>query len=366
MDTKEFDSILVSDKLSLAIDNKSKYTHAELHTSMMLGLCASLVPFIQNEPGPRATFASKQIKQGAGTYASNYRYRVDTSNHLLHYPDKPLVLGRLHKAFNNDKMGTGHNIVVAIAQYNGYNCDDAIIGNKSSLDMGLFNSSYFKMYQENEKIDTKQGISEQFYNPLYDTENSSNQEIGDEKDSELADSKQMSRFEEYKHLDRNGFIKEGTYLTGGEVMIGKKIKYINGAGEEETRDMSKTVKKDNVRSVVDKVYSCQTNINGDRMVKVRTVQYRKPEIGDKFASRCAQKGTFGILLDKQDMPYTEDGLIPDIILSPYAYPKRMTISQFIELLFGNLAVEMGIFGLGSPMEPISPAQINDILLNGIK
>ena len=85
----------------------------------------------------------------------------------------------------------------------------------------------------------------------------------------------MSHFEEYKHLDKNGFIKEGTYLEGGEVMIGKKIKYVNGAGEEETRDMSKTVKKDNVRSVVDKVYACQTNANGDRMVKVRTVQYRK-------------------------------------------------------------------------------------------
>jgi DNA-directed RNA polymerase II subunit RPB2 len=362
LDTKEFDSILVSEKLSLAVDNKLKYTHAELHASMMLGLCASLVPFVQNEQGPRFIFASKQVKQGAGTYASNYRHRMDTSNHLLHYPNKPLVLGRLHKAFNNDKMATGQNIVVAIAQYNGYNCDDAIIGNKSSLDMGLFNSSYFKMYQETEKLDTKQGISETFYNPLYETGAQEDQEIGDDKDNELADSKKMSHFEEYKNLDKNGFIKEGTYLEGGEVMIGKKIKYVNSTGDEETRDMSKTVKKDNVRSVVDKVYACQTNANGDRMVKVRTVQYRKPEIGDKFASRCAQKGTFGMLLDSQDMPYTEDGLIPDILLSPYAYPKRMTISQFIELLFGNLAVDLGIFGLGSPLEPMNPSQISDILL----
>jgi DNA-directed RNA polymerase II subunit RPB2 len=362
LDTKEFDSILVSEKLNLAVDNKLNYTHAELHASMMLGLCASLVPFVQNEQGPRFIFASKQVKQGAGTYASNYRHRIDTSNHLLHYPNKPLVLGRLHKAFNNDKMVTGQNIVVAIAQYNGYNCDDAIIGNKSSLDMGLFNSSYFKMYQETEKIDTKQGISETFYNPLYETGAQQENELGDDKDNELADSKKMSHFEEYKHLDKNGFIKEGTYLEGGEVMIGKKIKYINGAGEEETRDMSKTVKKDNVRSVVDKVYACQTNANGDRMVKVRTVQYRKPEIGDKFASRCAQKGTFGMLLDRQDMPYTEDGLIPDILLSPYAYPKRMTVSQFIELLFGNLAVDLGIFGLGSPLEPMNPSQISDVLL----
>ena len=362
LDTKEFDSILVSEKLSLSVDNKLKYTHAELHASMMLGLCGSLVPFVQNEQGPRFIFASKQIKQGAGTYASNYRNRIDTSNHLLHYPNKPLVLGRLHKAFNNDKMATGQNIVVAICQYNGYNCDDAIIGNKSSLDMGLFNSSYFKMYQESEKIDTKQGISETFYNPLYETKDQENQEIGDEDIEGLADSRQMSHFEEYKHLDRNGFIKEGTYLKGGEVMIGKKIKYVNGAGEEEVRDMSKTVKKDNVRSVVDKVFSCQTNANGDRMVKVRTVQYRRPEIGDKFASRCAQKGTFGILLDKQDMPYTEDGIIPDILLSPYAYPKRMTVSQFIELLFGNLAVDLGIFGLGSPLEPMNPSQISDVLL----
>ena len=83
------------------------------------------------------------------------------------------------------KWPTGQNIVVAIAQYNGYNCDDAIIGNRSSLDMGLFNSSYFKMYQETEKMDTKQGISETFYNPLYETGAQQEQEIGDNKDNEL-------------------------------------------------------------------------------------------------------------------------------------------------------------------------------------
>jgi len=363
LDTNEFDSIQLALKFNIPVDSKQTITHCELHPSMMLGLCASLVPFIQNEQGPRAIFASKQIKQGVGTYASNYRNRIDTSVHLLHYPDKPLVLGRLHKVFNNDKMATGQNVVIAIAQYNGYNADDAIIANKTSIEMGLFNSSYFKMYQESEKVDTKQGISEMFYNPLYksNTDDSNNTDTANENDPELASSRQMGRYEEYKHLDKDGFIKEGTYLKGGEVMIGKTIKYINSAGEEEERDMSKVVKTDNVNSMVDKVFACQTNVNGDRLVKIRTCQYRVPEIGDKFASRCAQKGTFGIMLDKQDMPYTADGLIPDLILSPYAYPKRMTMSQFIELLFGNLASELGIFGLGSPLESMDPIQINDIL-----
>ena len=355
LDTKEFDSVQLSLKFNIPVDSNQNITHCELHPSMMLGLCAS-VPFIQMNKHQEAIFASKQVKQGVGTYVSNYRNRIDTSNHLLHYPNKPLVLGRLHHIFNNDKMTTGQNVVIAIAQYNGYNADDAIIGNKTSLDMGLFSSSYFKMYQERKKR-YKTRISEKFYNPLY--KNKENEETQD--DNGVLGWKTNGRYEEYKHLDKNGFIKEGTYLKGGEVMIGKSIKYINNAGIEEEIDMRKTVKKDNVNSVVDKVFSCQTNINGDRLVKVRTCQYRVPEIGDKFASRCAQKGTFGILLDKQDMPYTEDGLIPDMILSPYAYPKRMTMSQFIELLFGNLPSELGIFGLGSPLEPMNPEQINDIL-----
>ena len=105
--------------------------------------------------------------------------------------------------------------------------------------------------------------------------------------------------------------------------------------------MSTEVKPGNVGSIIDRVYTCQTNSNGDRMVKVRTCQFRKPVMGDKFASRNGQKGTFGLLMKKEDLPYTEDGITPDILLDPFSYPKRMTVSQFIEILFGNLAAELG-------------------------
>ena len=130
------------------------------------------------------------------------------------------------------------------------------------------------------------------------------------------------------HLDKYGFVKEGAYLSeGNEVLIGKKVISKDKEGMEVVDYTTKTVKKDNINSIVDKVYTTQMNVNGDRLVKIRTCQHRYPIIGDKFASRCAQKGTFGILLDKEDMPYSEDGIVPDIILTPYGYPTRMTVNS---------------------------------------
>ena len=125
--------------------------------------------------------------------------------------------------------------------------------------------------------------------------------------------------------------------------------------------MSSHTKKDNKGSYVDKVFTCQTNAAGDRLCKIRTCQYRKPEIGDKFASRCAQKGTYGIMIPREDLPSTSDGIVPDIIIHPSGYPKRMTISQLLELLYGNLAVECGFFGLASALEPFSIKEVNNIL-----
>ena len=363
LDTHELAFSLLTRKFDINNNDNENYTHTELHPSMSLGMCANLIPFIQNASSPRGIYASKQIKQGAGMYATNFKNRIDTSVHLLHYPNKPLTLGRLHKFLNNDKMGTGQNVCVAICHYNGCNADDGIIGNKTSVQMGLFNSSYFKMYEEVEKNDSKKNMSEKFYNPLYEankekfeSELKENNENNDNDTSKLVNSELN-----YQYLDKYGLIKEGTYLEGNEVLIGKYLKVTNETNQEVISDISKKVKKDNVNSVVDKVYTTQINANGDRLAKIRTCQYRYPVIGDKMASRCAQKGTFGILLDKEDMPYSEDGIVPDLLLTPYGYPSRMTVNQFLEILLGNLASELGFFGLGSPLEPINPEQVNDIL-----
>lgn len=371
IDTAEVSRSLFTRGYIIPENTTEKYTHCELHTSMAFGLCANLVPFLQNAAAARCIFASKQIKQGASIYATNFKNRIDTSVHLLHYPNRPLSLGRMYKILNNDKMGTGQNVCVAICHYNGCNADDGIIGNKSSVEMGLLNSSYFKMYEEVEKVDQKKNMAESFYNPNFEEEKVRQQQMAEEGvtgglSTELEEEaerfrKLMNKDMNYDYLDKYGFIKEGTYLKGGEVLIGKYLKMADEAGREVMSDMSKKVKKDNVNSVVDKVYTTQINANGDRLVKIRTAQYRYPVIGDKLASRCAQKGTFGILLDREDMPYSSDGLVPDLLLTPYGYPTRMTVNQLLEILVGNLATELGFFNLASPLEPINPEQVNDLL-----
>jgi DNA-directed RNA polymerase II subunit RPB2 len=371
IDTAELSRTLLTRGYIIPENTIEKFTHCELHTSMAFGLCANLVPYLQNAAAARGIFASKQIKQGANIYATNFKNRLDTSVHLLHYPNKPLSVGRMYKILNNDKMGTGQNVCVAICHYNGCNADDGIIGNKSSVEMGLLNTSYFKMYEEVEKVDKKKNISEKFYNPNIEEEKIRHQKMVEEGvtgglNAELAEEaeryrKLLNKDMNYDHLDKYGFIKEGTYLEGGEVLIGKYLKMNDEAGREIMSDMSKKVKKDNVNSVVDKVYTAQINANGDRLVKIRTVQYRYPVIGDKLASRCAQKGTFGILLDREDMPYGNDGLVPDLLLTPYGYPTRMTVNQLLEILVGNLTTELGFFNLASPLEPINPEQVNDLL-----
>jgi DNA-directed RNA polymerase II subunit RPB2 len=374
IDTSELSYSLLTRGYNIPETTTEKYTHCELHPSMALGLCANLVPYIQNAAAARGIFSSKQIKQGAAVYATNFRNRIDTSVHLLHYPNKPLSIGRMFKVLNNDKMATGQNVCIAICHYNGCNADDGIIGNRYPVDMGLFNSSYFKMYEEVEKMDQKNNISEKFYNPNYEEDKlkteyeekfANTEEGGDKKLEEELEiyKKILNKDTDFSHLDKYGFIKEGTYLTGNEILIGKYMKMMDDHGNEIMVDSSKKVKKDNINSMVDKVYTTQINANGDRLAKIRTCQFRYPVIGDKLASRCAQKGTFGILLDKDDMPFSEDGIIPDLLLTPYGYPTRMTVNQFIEILVGNLAPELGFFNIASPLEPINPEQINDILCN---
>jgi len=223
------------------------------------------------------------------------------------------------------------------------------VGNRGALDMGLFHTSYFKQYYDFEARDSVTGEETHFYNPMFKNEI-----------EEYPDQLEPKKGKQYNKMDKYGLPKKGVFLEENDVVIGKYMKFKNEKGQDEVHDDSTSTKLGNEGSFVDKVYTWQNNMDGDRCVKVRTCQNRRPVIGDKFASRCAQKGTFGMILNKEDLPYTEDGIIPDILLDPGSYPKRMTVSQFIELLFGNLACELGLFGTYNAFEIINVEQINDI------
>lgn len=331
---------------------KKKNTHVEIHPVMILGGSAQISTL--SDWGQSGKYlgvgSSKHPKQSVSTYATNFMHRIDTSAHLLHNPERAIIHGRLNEYVHHDKIGTGQNIIVAVAYYNGYNQEDAICGNSTSIDMGLFNSSYYKMYEDFEKVDKKTGLEERFYNPLYRSEVA-------EYPPDLEPKKK-----DFNSLDKFGFIKEGTYLGDRDaILMGKYIKTKDELGQVDYTDASYQVKKDNVGSYVDKVFTCTTNMSGERLCKIRTCQYRKPEIGDKFASRNGQKGTFGLIMPREDMPFTDDGIVPDMIIHPSAYPKRMTISQLTEILFGTLATELGMFGVAGTMETFDMDRINEIM-----
>ena len=351
VDSEEFNTTLLSIGFNIAHNSLQKYTHVELHPSMILSFNVHMLPFMNYTAGSRVTFSSKHIKQGISTYAMNFNNRIDTSSLILNYPEKPLATCRLNKILGSEKFGQGHNLFIAVAKYN-YNQDDAIIGNQYALDMGLFGTSYYKMYSDHEMLDVDTGEEHHFYNPLHKDEMEQYPQ-----DEDLKTKKGVN----FNKLDKYGLPKKGAYIEEKDIVIGKYMKSKNDKGETIFKDMSTKVKLGNEGSMVDRVYTCQTNSNGDRMTKVRTCQFRPPVMGDKFASRNGQKGIFGLVMKKEDLPYTEDGISPDIIFDPAGFPKRMTASQFMEMLFGNMAAELGFQGTFTPFETVNMEQINDIL-----
>lgn len=353
VDIKEMDTALLTLNFDIEPNDQYTYSHADIHPIVILGYMGLYGILVNHGSGGKylASGATKHPKQSVSLYSSAFQHRFDTSAHLGHSMERAVVQNRFHHTINNHIYGTGNNVIVAISYHNGYNQEDSFIFNKTSIEMGRFNSSYYKMYQDSEKSDSKTGTEERFYNPMYAEE-------VEEYPMELAGNKGHYTFE---HLDKYGMVKEGTYLTGNEVLIGKYAKIKDAAGQTVYSDLSAHVKPDNKYSYVDKVFTCKTNAQGDELCKVRTCQLRLPKLGDKFASRNGQKGTVGIMLRREDMPTTASGLIPDIIMHPTSYPKRMTLNQLFEVLYGKLAGKLGFFGQANTFEPFDISQINQVM-----
>ena len=319
IDIHEVNNILIS----TSITNNKEYSHCEIDASVMLGILASSIPFAHHNQSPRNTYQSAMGKQSMGIYSTKYKHRFDTFSHILHYPQKSIISTKYGEYFNSNKLPNGQNIIVAIASYGGYNQEDSIIINRGSVERGMFSSTFYRSYKEEEKKNQITGEEDIFCKP---------------------DSKNVTlpKYSNYDKLDMNGFVKENTYVDDNDIIIGR-VKPING--EYNYRDTSVGVKK-NESGYVDKVY---IDINGEgfRFGKVRIRSVRQPSIGDKFSSRHGQKGTVGMIYDECDMPFTKTGLKPDIIMNPHAVPSRMTIAQLNECLFAKLCVILGTVGDGT-------------------
>lgn len=320
----------------------SEHTHYEIHPSLLLGHMASSIPLSDHNQSPRNTYQSAMGKQSMCIYAGNYAKRLDKNGYILCSLTRPLVETRAMNILKMHEMPYGMNAIVAIACYGGYNQEDSIIMNRSAVNRGLFRGLYYTMYKDEEHRNVTSGREEKFMKPnKHNTrkyKNSSYAAIGD-----------------------NGIPIMNTVLQENDVVIGKVVNLRNDTAGYTYRDAS-TTHKNTEPCRIDGVWQ-DKNSDGYPFIKVRVVSERVPQIGDKFSSRHGQKGTVGMLLNEEDMPFTSTGLRPDLIMNPHAVPSRMTIAQLMENIFGKICVQKGTLGDGTPYSHLKVEDLKKHMLD---
>lgn len=329
LDKSEEDSALVCMYANeIQRTGKYEYTHCEIHPSMMFGVMGHQVIFPEHNQLPRNLFGCGQAKQAASLYHSNFPYRIDKMGVVLNYGEIPIVKNRIFKYIHEEEHPYGFNAVVAIMCYNAYNVEDAILINEGSLSRGLYHTTYYNMYEAYEESNE---ISNKGSNTVI-------------KDLRNETTIRVKPGYDYNYLDEHGIIKENTEMDDKKILIGM-VSY-NEQDVEQRNDVSVYPKKGQL-GYVDKTYVTKES-EGKRIAKVRIREQRIPAVGDKFCSRCGQKGTIGKIIPEQDMPFTKDGIRPDIIINPHAIPSRMTIGQLVETIMTKLGVKIGNFMDATP------------------
>ena len=314
------------------------YTHCEIHPSTIFGILASCIPFPEHNQSPRNTYQAAMGKQAMGVYVTNFDKRMDKTAYVLNYPMRPLVDTRVMNIIQVNKIPSGSNVIVAIMTHGGFNQEDSLLFNAGSIARGLFQAT------------------------IYHTEKDEDKKVnGDEEIRGKPDPSKTRgmKFGNYNKINSKGVIPENTLLENRDIIIAKVTPI-----KENRNDHTKVIKYEDCsksfrtheETYVDK--NCiARNGDGYNFAKVRIRTVRKPVIGDKFSSRHGQKGTIGLIIPEDDMPFTAEGLKPDIIINPHAIPSRMTIAQLKETLLGKALIELGLYGDGTSFGEFG---INDI------
>jgi DNA-directed RNA polymerase subunit B len=319
LDSEEEENSLIAIS---STDIDPEHTHMEVATYTILGICASTIPYAEHNQSPRNSYQAAMAKQALGIYATNFHQRVDSRSHVLHYPQVPLVETALMEMMGYKLRPSGQNCVVAVLSFEGYNMEDALIFNKTSIERGLGRSTFYRIY-EAECRQYLGGLKDKFIQPEPGTRGYRGEQY-------------------YRLLEPDGIISLESGVAGGDVLIGRisPPRFLEEYKEFEVKGPSMRDTSVDMRpsetGTVDAIFVTESG-EGSKLVKVRVRDQRVPELGDKFASRHGQKGVIGLTVPQEDMPFTEDGIVPDIIVNPHAMPSRMTVGHFIESLAGKVA-----------------------------
>jgi len=334
---EEHENCLVAESIDELFKNKHnvtmQYSHCDVEQAI-LGLAALISPYGNHTQPARITHSTNHARQSGGWYALNFPYRTDKNRFFQFYNEIPLV-----KTFSHDLIpSNGSNVIIAYASYGGNNQEDSVIVNQASIDRGLFNGAFFRY----EMVELKKG--ELFTNP----------------DSTIT--KNIKPNAIYEKLE-NGFIRKGSIVRYGDVIIGRVAKITRLPSDQHIYQYTdrSIVYRLNEPAVVEEVLTPR-GVN-DEIFGIVKLRYERPlRIGDKLSSRCGNKSIVATMLSQSDMPFTENGITPDLIINPHSFPSRMTIGQLIEATVGKICSQKGVLTDGTSFLPIDHFKIIEELV----
>lgn len=343
LDAEEEENSLIALKEE---DITPEHTHFEVLPSTIFGVTASVLPYPEHNSAPRITMACSMAKQSLGLYAVNFNHRFDTRAYIMYYPQEPLVSTDLYKTLQLKKKAAGQNFIVAITAYEGYNMGDGTVVSRSAIDRGMGRAMMLKTYETEERL-YPGGQKDKIEVPTPDVVGYRGEEA-------------------YRFLDEDGIVYPESRIGSKDVIVGKTspprfLEEISvfGVVEEKKRESSLSLKSGE-GGVVDSVMVTEAP-SGNRLVKIKVRSPKVPEVGDKFASRHGQKGVIGLMLKQEDMPFTSDGISPDLILNPHAIPSRMTAGHLLETLGGKAAAVGGMLRDGTPFSGDTEKEYAEVL-----
>jgi DNA-directed RNA polymerase subunit B' len=327
-------------------DITKEHTHVELDKSTILGFSASFIPYPEFNRGDRVNYGAKMVGQSIGIFATNYPTRTDTKSNIMVYPHRPLTQTHMYKTVNYDKHPNGSNVVIAVASFEGFNMEDAIIINGSSIQRGLLWSYMQRSYEAEEK---------RYMGGQEDT-------IGIPE----AGIRGYAGEDAYKELSEDGIVNPETVVGSDSVLAGRvsPLRFLGTmdqfiTGIENIRETSVRLRHGD-EGIVDRIFITNT-LDGTKLVKIMIRDLKIPEVGDKMASRHGQKGVIALIVPEEDMPFTEDGIVPDIIFNPHGIPSRMTMGQLLEILASKVAALTGKYVYSSAFSPTKESEIRKSL-----